>query len=195
MKKIIIAVLTSICMSFIGLVLGVLLDETFGGSSFTFAPVLSIIFSTLTMGGVHLSFTLMTLVNKTFCGGNIIMDNREIIEKWLSVFGKGVDKQLIEDHVTSYGNLLWHLFTWGNVSCIKGDEARAAFDALDYTEAIRFYDGYANNIEGVSVIEKISAKKVDKDRKSDVYIVAKDFSWTYVRTHEDYLGPYLCVKK
>jgi len=123
------------------------------------------------------------------------MDNREIIEKWLSVFGKGVDKQLIEDHVTSYGNLLWHLFTWGNVACIKGDEARAAFDALDYTEAIRFYDGYANNIEGVSVIEKISAKKVDKDRKSDVYIVAKDFSWTYVRTHEDYLGPYLCVKK
>ena len=44
-------------------------------------------------------------------------------------------------------------------------------------------------------LKKISAKKVDKDRKSDVYIVAKDFSWTYVRTHEDYLGPYLCVKK
>ena len=56
MKKIIIAVLTSICMSFIGLVLGVLLDETFGGSSFTFAPVLSIIFSSLTMGAFIIYF-------------------------------------------------------------------------------------------------------------------------------------------
>ncbi len=103
------------------------------------------------------------------------MNSCEMIEKWLSVFGKGVDKRLIEDHVTSYGNLLWHLFTWGNVPCLKGDEARKAFDDLQYTKAIRFYDGYANHIEGVCVIDKISAKKVDKDKESDVYIVAKDF--------------------
>ena len=43
-------------------------------------------------------------------------------------------------------------------------------------------------------INKISAKKVDKDRASDVYIVAEDFSWTYVRTHEEGLGPYFCRK-
>ena len=123
------------------------------------------------------------------------MNERELIEKWLSVFGKGVYKKLLEDHVTSYGNLLWHLFTWGKVSCLKGDEARKAFDDLQYTEAIRFYDGYSKHIEGISLVDKISAKKVDKDKKSDVYIVAKDFSWTYVRTHEFDLGPYLCVKK
>ncbi len=123
------------------------------------------------------------------------MDNREFIEKWLSVFGKCVDKKLVENHVTSNGNHMWHLFTWGNVQCLKGDDARKAFDDLQYTEAVRFYDGYSNHIEDVSVIEKISAKKVDKDKKSDVYIVATDFSWTYVRTHEFDLGPYLCVKK
>lgn len=50
MKKALIAVLTSICMAFIGLVIGVFLDETFGGASFTFTPVLSIIFVVLTMG-------------------------------------------------------------------------------------------------------------------------------------------------
>ena len=38
MKKALIAVLTSICMAFIGLVIGVFLDETFGGASFTFTP-------------------------------------------------------------------------------------------------------------------------------------------------------------
>lgn len=123
------------------------------------------------------------------------MDEQKLIEKWLSVFGKGVDKALIAEHVTSHGNLLWHLFTWGKVPCLSGDAARAAFDALDYTEVIRFYDGYANHIEKVSVVEKLSAKRVDKDKGFDVYLVAKDFSWTYVRTHEDWLGPYLCIKK
>lgn len=123
------------------------------------------------------------------------MDNREFIKKWISTFGKNVDKKLIEEHVTSYGNHLWHLFSWRYVPCLKGDEARKAFDDLQYTEAVRFYDGYANHIENVSAIEKISAKKVDKDKNSDVYIVAKDFSWTYVRTHESDCGPYLCVKK
>ena len=123
------------------------------------------------------------------------MNDRELIEKWLAVFGKNVDKNLIKDHVTSYGNHLWHLFTWGEVSCLEGDEARNAFDDLQYTEAIRFYDGYANHIEGVSIVDKITAKSVDKDKNSDVYIVAKDFSWMYVRTHECYLGPYLCMRK
>ena len=123
------------------------------------------------------------------------MDEQKLMEKWLSVFGKGVDKTLIAEHVTSHGNLLWHLFTWGSVPCLSGDEARAAFDALEYTEAIRFYDGYAGHIEKVSTVEKLSAKRVDKDKGFDVYIVAKDFSWTYVRTHECWLGPYFCRKK
>ena len=122
------------------------------------------------------------------------MENHELVEKWLAAFGKDVDKELINDHVTSYGNHLWHLFTWGNVPCISGDEARKIFDELVYTEAIRFYDGYSNHIDKITVIEKISANRVDKDKGSDVYIVAKDFSWTYVRTHEDNLGPYLCIK-
>ena len=124
----------------------------------------------------------------------ITMSETELMNKWLSVFGAGVDKQIMEEHVTSYGNLLWHLFTWGNVSCLQGNEARKAFDEVQYDEAIRFYDGYASHVEKVCVIYKISAKKVDKDRASDVYIVAEDFSWTYVRTHEEGLGPYFCKK-
>lgn len=123
------------------------------------------------------------------------MNDRKLVEKWLCVFGKGVAPTLIEEHVTSYGNLLWHLFTWGNVPCLMNDEARKAFDELEYTQAIRFYDGYASNIEGICVVDKLTAKSIDKDQNSDVYIVAKDFSWTYVRTHEAGLGPYLCIKK
>ena len=59
------------------------------------------------------------------------MDNYELVEKWLAIFGKDVDKKVINDHVTSYGNHLWHLFTWGNVSCVSGEEARkTAHEAL-----------------------------------------------------------------
>ena len=123
------------------------------------------------------------------------LSEEALMEKWLSIFGKGVDKNIMEEHVTSYGNLLWHLFTWGEVPCLQGDEARKAFDELQYEEAIRFYDGYAGYIEKASVIGKITAKAVDKYRASDVYIVAKDFSWTYVRTHEEGIcGPYFCKR-
>ena len=123
------------------------------------------------------------------------MDNCKLIERWLSAFGEGVDKNLIADRVTSYGNHLWHLFTWGEVPCLSGDEARKAFDAMEYTKAIRFYNGYSNRIDKVSVVNKLSAKKVDRDKESDVYVVAEDFSWTYIRTHEFDLGPYLCIRK
>ena len=50
MRKALISVLASVCMGFIGLVLGVLLDETFGRANFTFTPALSIVFVILAMG-------------------------------------------------------------------------------------------------------------------------------------------------
>ena len=56
MKKVLIAVLASVCMGVIGLVVGVLLDETFGGASFTFTPALSIVFAILTMGAFIIYF-------------------------------------------------------------------------------------------------------------------------------------------
>ena len=66
------------------------------------------------------------------------LSDEALMEKWLSTFGKGVDKNIMEEHVTSYGNLLWHLFTWGKVPCLQGDDARKAFDELQYEEAIRY---------------------------------------------------------
>jgi len=46
-------------------------------------------------------------IKYTELSDEVLMENR------LSTFGKGVDKNIIEEHVTSYGNFLWHLFTWG----------------------------------------------------------------------------------
>ncbi len=123
------------------------------------------------------------------------MTDDELIEKWLSIFGDRVDKGLIEEYVTSYGNHLWHLFSWKLVPCLEGDEARTEFNKLEYLKAIKFYDGHSKHIEDISTVSKVSVDELDHDPGNDVYIVAQDFSWTYVRTHEDCCGPYLCIKK
>lgn len=56
MKRICIAVLTSLLMGFVGLFVGTFLDDFFGGASFTFTPVMSIIFVILTMGAFIIYF-------------------------------------------------------------------------------------------------------------------------------------------
>ena len=118
------------------------------------------------------------------------------INRWISAFAEGVDKSIIKNHVKSDGNFLWHIFTWGEVSCLKGEKAREAFDALEYTEAIRATGGFSNKVKNSGTVGKLSALDVDNDPAADVYIVATDYSWTYVRTHEKGLcGPYFCVKK
>ena len=118
------------------------------------------------------------------------------INRWLSTFAEGVDKKMIKKHVTSKGNFLWHIFTWCEVPCLEGDEAKEAFDALEYTEAIRATGGFSNKVKKGGTVGKLSAIDVDNDPAGDVFIVAPDYSWTYVRTHEEGLcGPYFCVKK
>jgi len=123
------------------------------------------------------------------------MNNKEIIKEWIATFGKDVSPHIIRGHVTAPHNFLWHLFTWGKAPCLQGDDARKAFDSLRYEEALHFYDGFSNCIEGVSYVGKLTAKEIDEDENDDVYVVAKDFSWTYVRTHEDRCGPFFCKKK
>ncbi|MBR1843111.1 MAG: hypothetical protein IJ788_07575 [Oscillospiraceae bacterium] len=56
MKKALLAILASVWTGFIGSLLGVLLDETFGGASFSFIPVLPVIFVILTMGAFIIYF-------------------------------------------------------------------------------------------------------------------------------------------
>ena len=50
MKKSMFAVLISLLMGFIGLVVGVFIDEIFGGVNFEITPYISTIFIVITMG-------------------------------------------------------------------------------------------------------------------------------------------------
>lgn len=60
MKKVWIAIVTSLLMGIVGMVIGVFLDETFGGSSFAITPVMAIIFVIITIG----AFILYSIESK-----------------------------------------------------------------------------------------------------------------------------------
>lgn len=124
------------------------------------------------------------------------MTEQKMINNWLYAFARDVDKSFIRQYVTSECNFLWHIFSFEKVQCLKNDEARAEFDRICYDKAIRFHDGYGGKITGVCETGKTSAKSLDKLGGQDVYIVAEDFSWTYVKTHENgWYGPYFCYRR
>jgi len=50
MKKSLTAVIASLLMGFLGLIVGVFVDEVFGGVNFEFTPYVSLIFVVVTMG-------------------------------------------------------------------------------------------------------------------------------------------------
>ncbi len=123
------------------------------------------------------------------------MTEKDIEKKWLKVFAKGVDEECLKKHVYEYGNYLWHIFSWELAPCLKGEEARKAFDEQEYEKAIMFCSGYADNgaiIKDLKETAKISSKEIEKI--DDAYVTAEDFGWTYVHTHEEYCGPYFCIK-
>lgn len=127
----------------------------------------------------------------------------ELVKSWLKAFAKRVPTRIINKNVLAYGNFLWHIFTWGNVRCLKGEAAQKAFDGESYTYAVKFCNGYTDEngktlIDGVSSILKTSSEEIDREWNlncADIYIVDKDFSWTYVKTHEDGTGPFFCKMK
>ena len=127
------------------------------------------------------------------------MDNQTLIDDWIKNFGAGVTNQILDEHVYQWGNHMWHIFTWGKIQCLEGNAARNEFDKLTYLNAIKFQGGYAVEdyhieIENVCEIEKTNSNELDN--LGDVYIVDKNFKWTYVQTHEADLGPYyICITK
>lgn len=117
-------------------------------------------------------------------------EGKAIADRWLDVFSAGADPKLLEEEARVTGGCVycWHIFSWAKAPCLEGEEARRAFDALDYDEAYFFGDWFLH----VETIGKTTAAQLDAG-PSDVYVVDKDFRWTYAHTHEDgLLGPYFC---
>ena len=118
------------------------------------------------------------------------MTKNEFYIKWLEHFSKGISKRDLKKYVVSTGNLLWHVFSWELLKenkFLEGDQAKAAYDKIDKRGAI-YIEWFED--EKTHDITWDMNTATDLDKKVEVYVVASDFSWTYIKTHESMCGPY-----
>ena len=110
-------------------------------------------------------------------------------------FASGISKEDIKKYVVSTGNYIWHVFSWKLLpeeTYLVGDEARRAYDAADKKNAM-YIDAFGDGV--CKALDDKYEKAASLEVLTEVYVVAKDFSWTYIKTHEeDFCGPYFCRK-
>ena len=118
-------------------------------------------------------------------------DFRRVKNRWLDTFADEVSEADLGQHVLAEGNYLWHIFSWKLVPCLEGDEARKALAERTADGCFRFYCEYPP--AGVPQVAPVAAEEIAALPKDlDWYLVDKDFTWTYVHTHEADCGPYFC---
>ena len=91
-------------------------------------------------------------------------------KEWLLHFANNISKSLLKKRVVGGGNFLWHIFSWEII-----DKAKY-FSLWEDKPSLKFIE-----------------KEMDSeyiDRFSEIYVVASDWSWTYMKTHEEECGPY-----
>lgn len=92
----------------------------------------------------------------------------------------------------SASGFLWHLFSYECRDCLEREEANIAFGQVSHESYYVFYQ-FSNEVLILDVAGQFSVE--DLDEEYDVYVVDKDFTWTYVKTHETgWCGPYFCRK-
>jgi len=85
---------------------------------------------------------------------------------------------------------LWHLFSYKRKDCLEGEKAIEAFNQEFKKDCYLFYQhsDYALLVENA---DAMNFNHLVEEIGEDIYIVDKEFRWTFVMTHEtDYCGPY-----
>lgn len=112
-------------------------------------------------------------------------------KEWIKHFTKDVSKKDLDFRVRDSGNFICHAFLdlIDKGSYLVGNEARKTFDKVNKVGPIYFFPWDENKVFENN-IEEITADMLD--RYDEVYLVASDWSWTNIKTHEEELGPYFC---
>ena len=114
---------------------------------------------------------------------------KAVRERWLDTFAADVSENDLGKYVLAGGSYLWHIFSCNLVPSLAGDDARKALAELPDVECYRFYKEYPPQDQ--PRIKAISMSEVSSlPDELDWYLVDKDFTWTYVHTHEEDCGPY-----
>ncbi len=87
---------------------------------------------------------------------------------------------------------LWHIFSYEKRDCLQGEHAERVFTNEPKNACYVFYQ----HSDYALILENASAFTADDlTNETDIYIVDKEFTWTFVKTHETgWLGPYFSRK-
>lgn len=127
--------------------------------------------------------------------GKFSMTKKKYINQWLRHFAPELSKDQFEKYVKD--QFIWHVFSCELITfdgLLTGDNAKGAFNKADKTNCI-----CCDMFNGHGVTDRLSpqfdtAEKIDEEL-TEFYVVAKDYSWTYIKTHESELcGPYFLKK-
>ena len=119
-----------------------------------------------------------------------MVTREEFYSEWIKHFAVGISGDNLEKYVVSTGNLLWHIFSWELIDdhkFLSGDAAREAYDRMDRDGAI--YIHWFED-ETTHLLSRHMQNSRILDKMTEVYVVSPDFSWSYMKTHEEMCGPY-----
>ena len=123
------------------------------------------------------------------------VERTPIITEWNKQFDTLVSDEKKKATPDYSDQFLWHLFSFELLSAQREDAACRAFDAADKTELYLFFD-YSEKAFRIKNAHLLRAEDVERLSEftpmdyADMYFFDPVKKWTYVRTHEDYLGPY-----
>lgn len=85
------------------------------------------------------------------------------------------------------GNCLWHLFSFEFADCLCRDDAMRSFAKKTTGPAWLILEAYLGySVYSLDEISKLDKKAFNEAFKGDdLILTAKDFSWTFSRTHEE----------
>jgi len=119
------------------------------------------------------------------------MTKEKFINQWLRHFAPNLPKKLFEQYVKD--QYIWHVFSWKLLDfegLLEGDSAKHAFNQANKAECICCDMFGTHGVTDTLPPEFDTAEKIDA-KLTEFYVVAKDYSWTYIKTHEcDLCGPY-----
>jgi hypothetical protein len=118
----------------------------------------------------------------------------EFFGKWLETFAPNMTESFYQRRI--HNQFVWHVFSYELIpaeSFLQGDAARQAYNKVNKNGAICF-QLFCDDEPKPLPKEFDSAEKLEiaDGEYSEFYAVGKDYSWTYILTHETCagLGPY-----
>jgi hypothetical protein len=110
-------------------------------------------------------------------------------KQWEENFANNLNQE--EKKKIYLSDYLWHLFSYEKKICLQGNEAIQAFNIENKKSCFIFYQ----RVDDVIIIDKADDLNTNAlSDEYDVYVVDKEFTWTFVQTHESDLGPYFYRK-